>query len=193
MITVLRYDDSDMKIVGSAERKKEDINTADFLAALAQQHFNGNYAKAKALGSNIVSAFSYRAAPEELKELVREAGVAPDDDVMLQVKILSVFSAEYCLNTYMPSALLSGVALGGLYEILEDVSPDFYAALSHSTAFSFYYLAMKGNGDVPALIGRQFAALCGKPDDEAYCALGEKLHRMNVDVYKKAIRGFAFV
>ena len=186
------HDDSDMKIVGARAPKVEDINTADVLAALAQQHFNGNYAKAKALGANIVSAFSYHAAPDELKELVLEAGVSPDDGVMLQVKILSVFSAEYCLNTYLPSALLSGVALGELYEVLEKISPDFYGVLSHSTAFSFYYLAVKSNGEVPAQIGRQFAALCGKPNEEAYCALGEKLHRMNVDVYKKAIRGFAF-
>lgn len=189
---MLRYDDSDMKIVGSGVQKKEEINTAEFLAALGRQHFNGNYAKAKALGSNIVSAFSYRAAPDELKELVREAGVTPDENVMLQVKILSVFSAEYSLNTYMPSALLSGIALGELYEILEQVSPDFYTVLSHSTAFSFYYLAMKSRENVPAQIGRQFAALCGKADDAAFCALGEKLHRMNVEVYKKAIRGFAF-
>ena len=186
-------EDSDMKIVGASVDRKEEIDTAGFLAELGREHFNGNYAKAKTLGANIVSAFSYRAAPEELTALLKESGVEPNETILLQTRILSVFSAEYCLNAFLPSPMLSGVAVGELYEVLMQVSPDFYETLSHSTAFSFYYLALQAKKDAPRRIGEQFAILCGNGADEALCALGERLHRMNTDVYKKAINSFAFV
>ena len=186
-------EDSDMKIVGAPADRKEESDTAGFLAELGREHFNGNYAKAKTLGANIVSAFSYRAAPEELTALLREAGVEPTEAVLLQVRILSVFSAEYCLNACLPSALLSGVAVGELYEVLMQVSPAFYETLSHSTAFSFYYLALRAKEEIPRRIGEQFAALCGDAGNETLRALGERLHRMNTEAYRKAINGFAFV
>lgn len=186
-------DDSDMKIVGAPPKQGDEINTSDFLAMLGQQHFNGNYAKARTLGANIVSAFSYRAPPEELMQFVREAGVRPEEPVLLQVKILSVFSAEFCLNKYLPSPLMSGVAVDEMYDVLQRILPEFYETLSHSTAFSFYYLAAKAESGVSRRIGEQFASLCGRGGDETVIALGESLHRMNVDAYKKAIRSFAFV
>ena len=191
-----RYDDSDMKIVGAPapnSAKTDGGETAAYLAELGRQHFNGNYARAKALGSNVVSVFSYRSAPEDLMEMIRSFGLEPDEALLLQAKILAVFSAEDCLNRYLPSAQLSGVALGELYEVLERILPDFYETLSLSTAFSFYYLAVKSGGDVPAAIGRQFAALCGRGGDERCAALGEALHKKNKEIYKRAISGFAFV
>ena len=190
------FDDSDMKIVGApapAAARASSGETAAFLAELGRQHFNGNYAKAKELGSNIVSVFSYRSPPEELVETIRSFGVPVDEAVLEQAKILAVFSAEDCLNRYLPSSQLSGVALGEMYEVLQRILPAFYETLSHSTAFSFYYLAIKTPGDVPAAIGRQFAALCKQGDDERYARLGEALHSSNKAVYKRAISGFAFV
>ena len=183
------FDDSDMKIVGAVGKTQEEADTADLLAEIGRQHFNGNFAKAKALGSNIVSAFSYKAAPEELTETVRAAGVEPAAAVMREVKVLSVFSAEYCLHRYLPSPMLCSAAVGEMYEVLQQVSPELYGELSHSTAFSFYYMALKNDGGV----GAAFAAQCGKKGDPALTALGETLHGLNCDVYKKAIRGFAFV
>ena len=185
-------EDSDMKIVGASVARKEEIDTAGFLAELGREHFNGNYAKAKTLDANIVSAFSYRAAPEELTALLKESGVEPNETILLQTRILSVFSAEYCLNAFLPSPMLSGVAVGELYEVLMQVSPDFYETLSHSTAFSFYYLALQAKKDAPRRIGEQFAMLCGHEGEERFITLGKKLHELNVQVYRKAINGFVF-
>ena len=186
-------EDGDMKIVGEPTARKDEIDTAGFLAELGREHFNGNYAKAKTLGANIVSAFSYRAAPEELTALLRESGVEPEEQILLQIRILSVFSAEYCLNAFLPSPMLAGVAIGEMYEVLMQVSPDFYETLSHSSAFSFYYLALQTKADAPRRIGGQFAVLCGDGGSKALQSLGERLHGMNVEVYKKAINGFAFI
>ncbi len=188
-------EDSDMKIVGSSQLKKEDaFDVIQLINETKNQRFNGNSAKAKALGANIVSAFSYKAAPEELQLMAERCGVEITADVLLQIKILSVFSAEFCLDNYLPSAMLSTVAVSELYDVLEEVSPDFYEELSKSTAFSFYYLCLKNNDDsVDTRIGEQFAAACGKKDDKAFSELGTQLHNINVKVYKKAIQCFAFV
>ena len=183
------FDDSDMKIVGAAGKKAEELNTAATLAEIGEQHFNGNFARAKSLGANIVSAFSYKAAPEELKETVVAGGVTPDETVMREVRFLSVFSAQYCLQRYISSPMLSSVAMGEMYDVLQEVSPALYEELSQTTAFSFYYMSLKNGGGV----GEAFAAQCGKKGDGAFIALGETLHRLNCDVFKRAIRSYAFV
>ena len=183
-------DDSDMKIVLTANAPDDETEDA-IPGEMGLQHFNGNYAKAKEIGANIVSAFSYKAAPDELLELLNECGVEPSETVLRQIRFLSVFSAECCLNLELPSRMLSGVAVGEMYDVLKRVSPEIYAELAQSSAFSFYYMALRrpdGGG-----IGREFAQLCGEPGNAALTALGDRLHALNCAVYKKAIRSYAFV
>ena len=187
------YDDSDMKIVGAPQKKADDVDFQGFLAESSRQHFNGNIAKAKTLGANIVSSFSYRAAPAELVDFVMENGVLPTEDVLLQTRFLSVFSAEVSLERYLPSPLLAEIAKSAMYDVLMQFSPDFYNSLARSGAFSFYYMRAGKGGVSDADVGKQFAMLCGKGDDPVYAALGEKLHRMSLSVYRKAIQGFVFV
>ncbi len=186
------FDDSDMKIVGAPARKTDDVDFQGLLAESSKQHFNGNVAKAKMLGANIVSAFSYRAAPEELVAFIREAGVEPTEAVLQQVRYLSVFSAEVSLLEYLPLRLLAEIAKSEMYDVLMKFSPAFYDALARSGAFSFYYMTLPGGGATAENVGRQFAVLCGRAGDPVYAQLGKKLHEANVSVYKKAIQGFVF-
>ena len=186
----IHNEDSDMKIAGRSFPGKDDgFDVISLIEETKNQRFNGNSAKAKALGANIVSAFSYKAAPEELLQLADKYGVEVTDEVLLQMKILSVFSAEYCIDNFLPSPMLSTAAVSELYDVLEDISPDFYEELSKSTAFSFYYLCLKKAGSgVEESIGEQFASSCGKKGDKNFSSLGTELHNINVKVYKKAIR-----
>lgn len=189
-----RFEDSDMKIVGRTESPAAQANEAlRFIEYTSKEHFNGNFRKAKALGANIVSAFSYRAAPEELVSLIREHGVEPTPAVIRQVRFLSVFSAQVAIENFLPSQLLSSVAMGELYDTLRLYSADFYEDLAKSGAFSFYNMTLSSLSDAADAIGRQFAALCGQPDDPALVSLGAELHRLNLQVYRKAINGYAFV
>lgn len=186
------FDDSDMKIVGAPAKKTEDTDFQGMLAESSRQHFNGNVAKAKMLGANIVSAFSYRAAPEELITLIKDSGVTPTDDILQQVRFLSVFSAEVSLMQYLPSRLLAEIAKSEMYDVLMKFSPSFYDALARSGAFSFYYMTLVNGAVTPENVGRQFAVLCGKAGDPVFAALGRRLHEMNVLVFRKAIQGFVF-
>ena len=187
-------EDSDIKIADGQFGKSDDFFDAlEFIEETKKQRFNGNDAKAKMLGQNIVSSFSYNAAPDDLLALAAEYGVEVTPEVLMQIKILSVFSAEVCLNSLLPSAMLSGVAVNALYDVLDRVSPDFYAVLYHSTAFSFYYMCLKAGVDVAGSIGRRFAMLCGDRDSRKLAFFGKKLYELNTEVYTKAISGVAFV
>ena len=186
------YDDSDMKIVGAPKAPERESEYQGFLAESSRQHFNGNIAKARTLGSNIVSSFSYKAAPAELVDFVMENGVVPTEDVLLQIRFLSVFSAELSINSCLPP-LLAQIAKSEMYDVLMQFSPDFYDALARSGAFSFYYMALHKGVVTAENVGRQFAMLCGHEDDEAFITLGRKLHELNLSVYRKAIDGFVFV
>ena len=191
----VHFDDTDMKIVGEQHPlgHYDHFDALDFIRETKQQRFNGNTAKAKALGSNIVSAFSYKAAPEELYNMANEMGIEIDAQILLQIKILSVFSAEYCLNNFLPSPMLSTVAVGELYDVLMEISADFYEELSRSTAFSLYYMCVKDSNSCSRKVGEQFAMHCGKKGEENFIQFGTKQHELNTEVYKKAIQGFAFV
>ena len=187
-------EDSDIKIADGRFGMTDDaFDAIEFIEESKRQRFNGNTAKAKTLGANIVSAFSYNAAPDELTALAERYGITVTPEILMQIKILSVFSAEVCLNNLLPSAMLSGIAIGALYDVLDRVSPEFYAVLANSTAFSFYYMCVKNGKDVSGSIGRRFAMLCGDRDSRAYAAFGKELHEMNTAVFTKAISGVAFV
>lgn len=183
--------DSDMKIMEAAAVSEPAAAEKSGIGETARQHFNGNYSKAKEIGSNIVSAFSYKAAPEEITEMMASFGVEPSETVLRQIRFLSVFSAERCLNTYLPSGTLASVAVGEMYDVLGRVSPEVYAELAQSSAFSFYYMAL-GRTEEKGL-GAVFARLCGDPENKSLAALGDALNRYNCEGYKKAIRSYAFV
>ncbi|MBQ6864230.1 MAG: hypothetical protein IJO14_08335 [Clostridia bacterium] len=187
------FDDSDMKIAGAPAAVTETFDTLAFMEEAREQRFNGNMQRAKNLGSNIVSAFSYKAAPDEQVQLAAELGVELDDNCVQQIKLMSVFAAEYCLENYLPSASLSATAVNAMYDVLMETAPDFYRTVSASMAFSFYYLCVRKGGDIPAAIGKRFAMLCGRPDDEACAKLGTMLLNINTKVYRRAIDAYAFV
>ena len=191
------FDDSDIKIADAgAERDKscrnDDIDTMAFIEEAKRQHFNGNTSKAKQLGRDIVSAFSYKCAPEELYAAVREHGIEPTDKIMFQIKILSVFSAEYSLEHFLPSQHLSAVAADEMYDTMRGTDPEFFDALARSSAFSFYYLCAGEDGIDADAVASQFASLCGAKNDEKLTGLGKYLFELNVCVFGRAVNGFVF-
>ena len=187
-------EDSDIKIVDGQFGKSDDFFDAlEFIEETKKQRFNGNDARAKMLGANIVSSFSYTAAPDDLLALAADYEVEVTPEILCQIKILSVFAAEVCLNSLLPSAMLSGVAVNALYDVLDRVSPEFYSELYNSTAFSFYYMCLKADADVAGSIGRRFAMLCGDRDSRKLAFFGKKLYELNTQVYTKAITGVPFV
>ena len=188
------FDDSDVKIVDRTGRsaRTEDIDTMAFIEETRLQRFNGNTAKAKLLGRGIVSAFSYKSAPEELFTALSRHGIEPTEKIMLQIKFLSVFSAEYSLEHFLPSQHLSAVAVDEMYDVMRENEPAFFDDLARSSAFSFYYLCARDSSDLASAVAAQFAKLCGHADDERFVSLGRELFEVNVNVFCRAVGGFVF-
>ena len=186
------FDDSDMKIADAPDYCADTFDTLSFLEESRKQHFNGNIQKSRQLGSVIVSAFSYKAAPDEQVQLAEECGVTLDDQCLSQMKQLTVFAAEHCIETCIPASL-SSVAISSMYDVLEEVSPDLYKTLSASMAFSYYHLCLNEGGNLAENIGRRFAVLCGKKNDAALAAFGRQLFEINTGVFRRAIREYAFI
>ena len=189
------FDDSDIKIAdGSSEAAHtDDIDTMAFIEEAKRQHFNGNTAKAKLLGRGIVSAFSYKSAPDELFAAAKRHGIDPDPKTVLQIKFLSVFSAEYSLEHFLPSQHLSAVAVDEMYDVMRENEPEFFDSLARSSAFSFYYLCTSDGGNIADSVAREFAKLCGRTDDDRFVSLGKELFEVNVNVFCRAVNGFVFV
>lgn len=186
------YDDSDMKIADAPDHCADTFDTLSFLEESRRHHFNGNIQKARQLGSIIVSAFSYKAAPDEQVQLAEECGVELDDACVLQMKQLTVFAAEYSIETFIPASL-SSVAISSMYDVLEEVSPELYKALSDSMAFSYYHLCLNEGGLLSESIGNRFAMLCGKKGNAAVALLGRQLFEINTKVFCNAIQKYAFI
>lgn len=186
------FDDSDMKIADVPGHMDETFDTLSFLEESRKQHFNGNIQKARTLGSVIVSAFSYKAAPDEQVQLAEECGVALNEKIVSQIKLLTVFAAEYSIEAGLPASL-SSVAISSMYDVLSDVSPDLYKAMSASMAFSYYHLCLNEGGELSENIGKRFAVLCDQKDNAAVSGFGKKLFELNTAVFLRAIHSYAFV
>lgn len=191
---VQKNDDSDMKIVGRGSDEQADgADACAFLEETAKQHFNGNMSKAKALGRDIVSAFSYRSLPEDIAALAQSHELECGAVLCDEIRILTVFCAEYCMDEFLPSPLLSTASAAEMFDEVSDSMPDFYERLSHSASFSFYYLCIKERNELPRRIGAAFAEMCDDPENEALIAFAGELFERNVRIFRKAIRGYAFV
>lgn len=183
-----------MKIVGSDDPSRLDgIDADEFLEETGRQHFNGNMAKARSLGRDIVSAFSYKNVPEDVLSLIRLHGLAETAVLLDEIRILSVFCAEYSMDEYLPSALLSTASAAEMFDTLQGLMPEFYDRLSHSASFSFYYICIKKADDLKRRIGEAFAEMCDDPKNENIISFAGELFEKNVSLFKKAIRGYAFV
>ena len=180
-----KFDDSDIKIFGN-QKKSDDFDPMLLLEEIKRQRGTGNTAKAKTVAKHIAAGFMHNAAPDELKQLAAQYGVELSPVINHQIKVLSVFSAEYALNEFLPSPLLSSVAINELYRASSTESPDFYEQLESGTAFTFYYLAVRSGGTG---IGDRLS-LC-KPvrqgKDKALTALGTAIHKINIEAYRSMI------
>ncbi len=178
----------------TAEYENDVVGIAAFIEETRHQIFNGNISKAKELGSAIVSSFSYRDAPEYIISKARESGFFVTDDILLQIKILSVFCAEYSINRFLHSPTLTGAAVSEFYAVLEDMHPELYAELSKTSFFAFYhYYSTKQEADFAEKIGGQFAAACGYGGNGILTAFGAWLFGYNIELYKSAFISYGFI
>lgn len=188
----MHNEDFDIKIFSPIKQnpKSEPVVLVD---EMKRQVISGNLQKARKLGEAIADSFHEAAEKEELWNMAQSCNVKElDRRIKDQAIILSVFTAEYVFNHYMPDQLLSTTAISTLYDTLTEDSPELYNNLLASTAFSFYYMNLDGKETAPDIIGKTFAVLCDDDDNENLLCYGKTVFMTSLESYKKAVESVDF-
>ena len=156
-----RYDDSDMKIVGtplSAPSFEEEVNKT--LIEMKQIREKGLLLQAAQVGEHMASFVAELRRPEEDRTLVNH-------------KIwLSVFAVTVGCESCVHNPTAARAVLNAFHDRFKALCPDAYEDSGYSISMSFYYLAVRSVGDSPSEIGRTFAMLCGNEEDTALQTVG---------------------
>lgn len=182
----MNNEDFDIKIFSPMKKSAPD-EPVTIAYNMKRQVLSGNLQKARELGKAIADSYPEAAEKEELRNIARCCDVELDRKIKDQAIILSVFTAEYCLNNYMPDPILATTALTMLYDTLTDDSPELYSNLLSSTAFSFYYMEIDGKNADPEAIGKTFAMLCGDKNSANLCCYGMNVFKTALENYRKAV------
>lgn len=190
----MHNEDFDIKIFSpikiTKDKKAEPVVIAD---EMKRQVISGNMQKARMLGKLIADSFHEAAEKEELWNMAHDCNVSDlDRRIKDQAIILSVFTAEFAFNHYMPDPLLSTTAITTLYDTLTEDSPELYNNLLASTAFSFYYMNLDGKETAPEVIGKTFAILCDDDDNPDLLCYGKTVFVTSLESYKKAVESVDF-
>ncbi len=163
----MRNNDDDIKIF-HPKRKDGAGSELTSLAGIMDKHrANGNSAKACILGERLADMTPEEFCPEDAKKL--------KNNELLQLRSLMVFSAQIALHKYLPHTILSTQAVNAMYGKLEQTSPGFFANISDGSSFSFYYLSIRKRADIDLEIGKNYAMLCDRDNNEYLIALGKRI------------------
>ena len=187
------FDDSDIKIFNDNGEHTESNDEVSVIAEMQKHRTNGNILRAKQLGKHLAEIFIDE--PHLLSDLEGEVGEIKrdNDDDMYQMKVLLIFTAEYCINHLLPATVLSNTAINAMYDTISKKAAQFYDRLDDAAEYSFYYLAVRKGVDIPQNIGVSFAMLCGNENDEYYKNLGKRLFEVATYEIEKTINSVGFV
>ena len=167
--------DDDIKIVGDDISETLAARKSNGEAAMAEElekaQSLGLFDRARKLGTSMARAFEDTDCPP----FPSDTGIAEDETVHRQRRILLAFVAASGFEMYLESMLAANAALNAFYDALKEKDQSLYDHLSSTGAFTFYYLALRRGQNVKQNIGKAFAMLCGKDGDTAYAAYGEAL------------------
>lgn len=182
------FDDSDVKIFNDKGKSEENFDEVAVIAEMTKHRSNGNSEKAKKLGKHLADIFVDET--KMIKDLEKEVGSLEfDSDIVYQIKVLLAFTAEYCINHSLPSALLSNTAVNKMYDTVSKNAYEFYDRLDDAAEYSLYYLAVRKE-NVAEEIGKSFAMLCENPE---FQELGKNLFEFTKKEIETIIDFYEFV
>lgn len=170
----MKPNDDDIKIF---HPKKTDAAGADLaeLALLVDSYrSNGNMDKAVKLGEELAGLSPESFCPVDAAKLTTNE--------VRQLRALMVFASQIALHKYLPHTMLSSQAINSMYLKLSETAAGFFSNISDGSSFTFYYLTVRKNRDVVENIGKNYAMLCDKDNDDFLVSLGGRVFSQ-VDIY----------
>lgn len=181
----MRANDDDIKIFHPQKKEGTVSEFADLAAIMDEQRANGNSVKAAILGERFASLTPEELCPGDAAKL--------ENSELTQLRALMVFSAQLAFHKYLPHTILSTQAVNAMYSKTEQDAPGFYSVISDGTSFSFYYLTERKNVNVEREIGRNYAMLCDRDDDEYMINLGSRIYSETEAKVMTLIEEFEFI
>lgn len=187
--------ENDVKIYQSkAQRLGVRVNLTDDFDNVNRQRANGNLEKAKQLGENLshlTPSMDGEGLQVNLQDILPKKFLS--QDILYQIKVLLVFEAEALLELSIPVPVLATTAINSLHDALRESAPGFHKNISDGAAFTFYFLAMKKNGDISQNIGEAFAMLCNVKNKEGFVEAGRSVWNLAANIIQGEIRKADFV
>ena len=163
-------DDSDIKIMPDRASKVFDSAEGAATAFLRETH-NGNMKKAKELGSQL----AVELCGGQKGATLFGVGLLDNEQTIFQRKVLFAYLAVKVTEDLAPNSLVAQSAIAAFYDTAEKNVPEIYGHLVDPAVFSQYALASRSNTDHDLAIGRIFARLCGREDDQLFVRYGREL------------------
>ncbi len=161
--------DEDIKIFHPSRDENDGADLVELASMTDFQRRSGNTAKAKQLGEHLA-----RIEPSFMADYGCDFSELENNE-LYQVRVLMIFAFQISLHRYMPNSVLSSEAINAMFNTLKDTSEGFFFNISDGSSFTFYYLSVRKNREVDLNIGKNFAMLCERDDDEEYILLGTKI------------------
>lgn len=184
-------DDSDIKIFTPMAKKTAEESFA-YADEVKKHQLNGNIRKARELGRAMARMFASEESFSAGAELAEKYGVKTDGNISKQLMILSVFSAEYCVNRCIAPDMLAKETQSAMYAEMLKSSPGAYDDLLRSASFSFYYMTVGDRSASPDDIASTFAMVCGDKHSRTLFALGREFYESCTAHYGKMISDVDF-
>jgi hypothetical protein len=159
--------DEDIKIF---HPKKTGVAASDLMleAELTDKYRrNGNMDKATLLGEKLAMLKPEDFYPEDCAKL--------KTNEVRQLRSLMVFVFQISIQKYLPHAMLASQAVNAMYEKISKMHPGLFENISDGSSYTFYYLSVRKNKNVEENIGKNYAMLCDRDNNEFYEALGTKV------------------
>lgn len=184
------FDDNDIKIFGGSKIENEADVLIRIVEIMKKQRANGNMERAKELGIKIARQIY---SPENIGSSVAEKieYFKSNEEIYEQIKMLVTFAAEAQIHLLLEKYSVSTMAVNSLYDELIKLDDDLYDNITN--AFTFYYLELRKGGDVPTLLGKRFAKLCGDGNDESLINLGSEIFTSISDIIREEIEATDFI
>lgn len=159
--------DDDIKIFHPAKKDGAGADLAELALLMDTYRSNGNMEKAENLGKKLAELTPESICPKDAEKL--------NTNDLRQLRALMVFSAQISLHKYLPHQMLSSQAVNAMYKKISDDFPGLFANISDGSSFTFYYLSVRKNRNIEENIGKNYAMLCDRDDDEYYISLGRRV------------------
>ena len=176
--------DDDIKIFHPAKSSSAGADLAELALLMDSYRSNGNMEKATALGEKLADLSPEILCPKDAEKL--------NTNEVRMLRALMVFSAQISLHKYLPHQMLSSQAVNAMYAKIASMHPGLFENISDGSSYTFYYLSVRKNKDVEQNIGKNYAMLCDRDNDEFYEALGTKVYTLTDVTVCDLIEEFEF-